>query len=171
MFSKKFSRKVSEDVGCARHETLAKTSCPDSPPEPTRMPPKRKETQRGAARRKEISYMANEQNDNTKSLTQSESMKRAWARRKSEAVTEIGWFQKPLCLCGCGEPLVRHPNPERQRLFKPGHDARLKSVAAGVVAGEVPEHAIPEIARMLRSRIGFLRTRPKLSKAFRSEER
>jgi hypothetical protein len=32
--------------------------------------------------------------------------------------------------------------------------------------GEVPEHAIPEIARMLRSRIGFLKSRPELSKAF-----
>jgi hypothetical protein len=42
----------------------------------------------------------------------------------------------------------------------------LKPVAAGVLAGEVPEHAIPEIAKMLRSRIGFLRTRPELSKAF-----
>jgi hypothetical protein len=42
----------------------------------------------------------------------------------------------------------------------------LKSVAAGVVAGEVPEHAIPKIARMMKSRIGFLRTRPELSKAF-----
>jgi hypothetical protein len=110
--------------------------------------------------------MANDQKNITKSLTRSESMKRAWARRKSQVVTEVGWFQKPVCLCGCGEPLVRHPNPERQRLFKPGHDARLKSVAAGVLAGEVPEHAIPEIARMLRSRIGFLRTRPELSKAF-----
>src|ERR1019366_542742 len=110
--------------------------------------------------------MANEQNNITKSLTRSESMKRAWAGRKSQVVTEVGWFQKPVCLCGCGEALVRHRNPESQRLFKPGHDARLKSVAAGVLAGEVPEHAIPEIARMLRSRIGFLRTRPELSKAF-----
>ena len=96
----------------------------------------------------------------------SESMKRAWEVRKANAAAEAAWLQKPCCLCGCGEPLVRHPNPERQRLFRPGHDARLKSVAAGVLAGEVPEHAIPEIARMLRSRIGFLGTRPELSKAF-----
>ena len=110
--------------------------------------------------------MSNEQNNNTKSLTRSESMKRAWARRKSQSVTEVGWYENPTCLCGCGEPLVRHRNPERQRLFRAGHDARLKSVAAGVLAGEVPEHAIPEIARMLRNRIGFLRTRPELLKAF-----
>jgi hypothetical protein len=100
---------------------------------------------------------------NTKRI---EGARRAWEVRKANAAAEASWFQKPCCLCGCGEPLVRHRNPERQRLFKPGHDARLKSVAAGVVAGEVPEHAIPEIARMLRNRIGFLRTRPKLSKAF-----
>jgi hypothetical protein len=93
-------------------------------------------------------------------------MKRAWARRKSQAVTEVGWSENPICLCGCGEALVRHRNPEKQRLFKAGHDARLKSVAAGVRSGEVPEHAISEIARMLRSRIGFLKTRPELSKAF-----
>jgi hypothetical protein len=41
--------------------------------------------------------MANEQNKNTKSLTRSESMRRAWARRKSQVVTEVGWFQKPVC--------------------------------------------------------------------------
>jgi hypothetical protein len=97
----------------------------------------------------------------------------AWLRRAEIIITGINftgnaaaeatWFQKPVCLCGCGEPLVRHRNPEKQRLFRAGHDARLKSVAAGVLAGEVPEHAIPEIARMLRSRIGFLRTRPELS--------
>src|ERR1035437_468362 len=110
--------------------------------------------------------MANEQNKNTKSLTRSESMRRPWARRKSQAVTEVDWFRKPVCLCGCGEPLVRHPNPEKQRLFKPGHDALLEFVAAGVLEGGVPEHANPEIARMLRSRIGFLRTQPELSKAF-----
>jgi hypothetical protein len=39
----------------------------------------------------------------------------------------------------------------------------LESVAAGVVAGEVPEHANPEIARILKNRIGFLRMKPELS--------
>ena len=100
---------------------------------------------------------------NTKRI---EGARRAWEVRKANAAAEATWFQKPCCLCGCGEPLVRHPNPEKQRLFKPGHDARLKSVAARAVAGEVPEHAIPVIAKMLRSRIGFLKTRPELSKAF-----
>jgi hypothetical protein len=35
-----------------------------------------------------------------------------------------------------------------------------------VLAGEVSEHAIPEIARMLRNSIGFLRSRPELATAF-----
>ena len=88
--------------------------------------------------------MSNEPNNTTKSITRSESMKRAWARRKSQAVTEVGWYENPTCLCGCGEPLVRHRNPERQRLFKPGHDARLKFVTVQVVsaatgAGKVPQ--------------------------------
>jgi hypothetical protein len=42
----------------------------------------------------------------------------------------------------------------------------LESVSAGVLKGGVPEHANPEIARILRNRIGFLRMRPELSKAF-----
>jgi hypothetical protein len=101
-----------------------------------------------------------------KSLTRSEAMKRAWERRRSKSTTEAAWFEKPVCLCGCGEPLVRHPNPEKQRLFRPGHDARLKSVAAGVLAGEVPKDAIPQVAKLLKDRIGFLRTKPELAKAF-----
>jgi hypothetical protein len=100
---------------------------------------------------------------NTKRI---EGARRAWEVGKANAAAEATWFQKPVRLCGRGEPLVRHRNSERRRLFKPGHDGRLKSVAAGVLAGEVPEHAIPQIARMLGSRIGFLRTRPELSKAF-----
>lgn len=39
-------------------------------------------------------------------------------------------------------------------------------VAAGIVADEIPEHAMPDIARVLKNRIGFLRTRPELAKAF-----
>jgi len=93
-------------------------------------------------------------------------MARAWEKRKANAAAEAKWFEKPVCLCGCGEPLVRHRNPERQRLFKPGHDARLKAVAAGVLVGEVPKSAIPEIARVLKNRIGFLKTKPELLKAF-----
>ena len=96
----------------------------------------------------------------------SEGAKRAWESRKTNAAARAGWFQKPLCLCGCGEVLVKHRNPERQRLFRPGHDARLKSIAAGVLAGEIPEHAIPPTAKMLKNRIGFLRTRPELAKVF-----
>jgi len=110
--------------------------------------------------------MANETESAGKSLNRSDAMKRAWESRRAKSNSEAAWFEKPVCLCGCGEALARHKNPEKQRLFKPGHDARLKSVAAGVLAGEVPAHAIPEIARVLKSRIGFLRARPELAKAF-----
>jgi len=103
--------------------------------------------------------MANETENAGKSLTRSDAMKRAWESRRAKSNAEAAWFEKPVCLCGCGEELVRHKNPEKQRLFKPGHDARLKSVAARVLAGEVPAHAIPEIARVLKNRIGFLQAR------------
>ena len=86
-----------------------------------------------------------------------EAMARAWARRKANAAAESAWWQQPVCLCGCGEALARDRNPERQRLFKPGHDGRLKSVAAGIVAGEVPKHAIPYAARVSKKRIGSCR--------------
>src|SRR5260370_36405229 len=61
------------------------------------------------------------------SSTRSDMMARAWAKRKANASAEAAWFQKPICLCGCGEALVRHRNSEKQRLFRPGHDQRLKS--------------------------------------------
>ena len=102
----------------------------------------------------------------TSTSERSDSMARAWATRKAHAAIQTAWFQKPVCLCGCGEKLVRHRNQEKQRLFKPGHDARLKSIAAGVLAGEIGRDAIPEVARALKKRIGFLRTRPELEKAF-----
>jgi hypothetical protein len=96
----------------------------------------------------------------------SAAMARTWARRKAQAAAEAAWFEKPICLCGCGESLARHHNPERQRFFRQGHDARLKSAAAGILSGELPESVIPEVTRMLKHRIGFLRTRPGLAKAF-----
>jgi hypothetical protein len=96
----------------------------------------------------------------------SEAMARSWAKRRANAAALTAWWKRPVCLCGCGEALVRHRNPEKQRLFRPGHDARLKSVAAGVLASEVPKDTIPSAARVLKDRIGFLRTRPELSKAF-----
>ena len=98
--------------------------------------------------------------------TRREAMARSWATRKANAAAESLWWERPVCLCGCGEQLVRHRNPDRQRLFKPGHDARLKSVAAAVIAGEVSGDTIPLAAKVLRDRIGFLKRRPELRKAF-----
>lgn len=96
----------------------------------------------------------------------SAAMARAWATRKANAATASAWWQRPVCLCGCGVVLVRHRNPERQRFFRPGHDARLKSVAAAVLAGEIDRKQIPDAARALKDRLGFLKTRPELARAF-----
>ena len=53
---------------------------------------------------------------NTKRI---EGARRAWEVRKANAAAEASWFQKPVCLCGCGEPLVRHPNPRGSGFLNP----------------------------------------------------
>jgi hypothetical protein len=77
------------------------------------------------------------------------------------------WIEHPVCLCGCSESLVRSTSEARQSLFKPGHDSRLKSLAARVVKGTASPDEIPAIARALQERIGFLKSRPELAAAFR----
>jgi hypothetical protein len=76
------------------------------------------------------------------------------------------WTKHPVCLCGCGEDLVLSKSEARQSLFKVGHDARLKSLAARVIKGTASRDEIPAIARALQERIGFLKTRPELAAAF-----
>jgi len=105
-------------------------------------------------------------NRSTPRSARSEAMARSWATRKANAAAEAAWLEKPVCLCGCGEAVARHRNPDRQRLFRPGHDMRLKAVAAGILAGEIPKHAIPDIARVLKNRIRFLRKPSQLNRAF-----
>ena len=85
----------------------------------------------------------------------SDAIARAWATRKANAAIESTWWKRPVCLCGCGEALVRHRNPERQRMFKPGHDARLKSIAAAVLAGDLPREAVPDPAKIVQ-KLGLL---------------
>lgn len=96
----------------------------------------------------------------------SDAMKRAWIARRTTAQKLAAWQQRPTCLCDCGELLVQSASAKSQRLFKQGHDARLKALAAQVIRGEVPASHIPVIARLMRNRIGFLKTRPELMKAF-----
>jgi hypothetical protein len=77
------------------------------------------------------------------------------------------WTEHPVCLCGCGCSLPRSKSEARQSLFKVGHDARLKSLAARVIKGTASCDEIRAITRALQERIGFLKTRPELAAAFR----
>jgi hypothetical protein len=77
------------------------------------------------------------------------------------------WTEHPVCLCGCGESLLRSKPEARQSLYKKGHDARLKSLAGRVIKGTASRDGIPAIARALQERIGFLKTRPELAAALR----
>jgi hypothetical protein len=97
--------------------------------------------------------------------SRSESMRRAWSRRRAIATIEEEWSASPVCLCGCGGPLVRRKN-RRESLFIRGHDARLKSLARKVLRGEAEPTVIPEIARVMKSRLAFLLKDPELAKLF-----
>jgi hypothetical protein len=98
-------------------------------------------------------------------VNRSEAMKQAWIARRSSAAKLAAWHERPTCLC-CGALLVKSTSAKTQRLFKQGHDSRLKALAAQVIRGEAPASKIPVIARLMRNRIGFLKTRPELMKAF-----
>ena len=100
------------------------------------------------------------------SPNRSAAMTKSWAKRRANAAVAAKWWNAPVCICGCCEALVRHPNPDRQWLYRLGHDARLKAVAAGVIRGQIPRSTIPDTARMLKDRIGFLESRTELAKAF-----
>ena len=93
-------------------------------------------------------------------------MKRAWIARRSTAQKLAAWHERPTCLCSCGALLTKATSPKGQRLFRQGHDARLKALAAQVIRGEAPASHIPVIARLMRNRIGFFKTRPELMRAF-----
>jgi hypothetical protein len=99
--------------------------------------------------------------------TRSESMRRAWTVRRSTEEKIAQFYERPICLCGCGELLLKADSEKSQRLYRPGHDARLKALARKVIAGEIPGQKIPVVARLLHKRIGFLKTMPELAAAFR----
>lgn len=114
--------------------------------------------------------------DSEKNEARSLKMKQVWAARRANAkkanarkekLTDINtveaWYELPTCLC-CGEPLKKAKNPKHQSLWLPGHDAKMKGVALNVIRGKGGE--IPEIAKVMRSKIGFLATRPELAPAF-----
>jgi hypothetical protein len=96
----------------------------------------------------------------------SEAMRRAWVARKARAAAEAAWFDAPVCVCGCGLPLVRHKSPEKQCFYRLGHDAKLKSLARKVLRREADPAAIPEIARLMKTQLVFLRQDQELGKVF-----
>ena len=76
-------------------------------------------------------------------------MAKVWAGRRA-------WGLAPTCCCGCDQRLEIAKTPERQKYFKPGHDAALKSLLRKVLSGAVPREKIPEAARANLARIKFI---------------
>jgi hypothetical protein len=72
----------------------------------------------------------------------------------------------PTCCCGCGERLEVSKNPDRQKLFKPGHDGRLHALLKRVMRGEATRQKVPAEARANLGRIKFIQTDRELKKAF-----
>ena len=86
-------------------------------------------------------------------------MARVWAGRRA-------WSLAPTCCCGCDQRLEIAKTPERQKYFRPGHDAALKSLLRKVLNGSVPRESIPEAARANLARIKFIHANPELKRAF-----
>ena len=98
--------------------------------------------------------------------TRSESMRKAWERRRSHANMEAEWLADPVCCCGCSARLQVAKNPEQQRSFKPGHDSALKSLLRKINRGEAKREDIPQAARANVARIQFIQANPEFQKAF-----
>ena len=93
-------------------------------------------------------------------------MKRAWAARRAADEMVARWTEKPICVCGCGGQLEKREG-SAQTMYLAGHDAKLKAKALNVIRGKAEPDTIPEIAKALRSKLGFLKTRPELIPAFK----
>ena len=101
-----------------------------------------------------------------KSATRSESMKRAWAARRAATEMVASWSMNPICVCGCGGQLEKREGTA-QTMFRNGRDAKLKAKALNVIRGKAHADTIPAIAKALRNKLGFLKTRPELIPAFK----
>lgn len=110
--------------------------------------------------------MSDEKPDNRLTSPRSEAMQKAWAKRRASAAAEAEWFEHPVCLCGCGEALAVHKSRDKQRFFRPGHDSKLKSVAAKIVKGEADRNAIPAVAKLMKAHLAFLQKDAELAKVF-----
>src|ERR1035437_4683181 len=96
----------------------------------------------------------------------SEAMRAAWAKRRANADIEAEWLAHPVCCCGCSARLDIAKNPEKQRSFKPGHDAALKSLLRKINRGEAKREDIPQAARANVARIKFIQADPEFQEAF-----
>jgi hypothetical protein len=102
-------------------------------------------------------------------MTTSERMKMSWANRKAKKQTGMTvdqFMEAPCCLCGCGEELPKATAPERQRLYRPGHDARVKGQALRIVRGQDDATPLHPAAKAMKAYVGFLASRPELKPAF-----
>jgi hypothetical protein len=95
----------------------------------------------------------------------SAAMKRAWAARRAADEMVARWTEKPICVCG-GQ-LEKAAKASAQTMYLAGHDAKLKAKALNVIRGKAEPDTIPEIAKALRNKLGFLKTRPELVPAFK----
>ena len=94
-------------------------------------------------------------------------MKRAWAARRAADEMVAQWTEKPICVCGCGGQLEKAAKASAQTMYLVGHDAKLKAKALSVIRGKAEPDTIPEIAKALRNKLGFLKTQPELVPAFK----
>ena len=86
-------------------------------------------------------------------------MARVWAGRRA-------WSMAPTCCCGCNERIKIAGDQARQTLFKPGHDAALRSLLKKILSGAADRDSIPEAARANLARIKFIQENPQLKRAF-----
>ena len=115
--------------------------------------------------------IANTTQQTTSKTNRSDAMKAAWAKRraaKATGMTVDSYMEAPVCLCGCGEAMPKASKPERQRLYRPGHDARLKGQALRIVRGADDATPLHPAAKVMKKYVNFLASRPELKPAFES---
>jgi hypothetical protein len=106
------------------------------------------------------------ENEKRPATSRSESMRKAWEKRRASAALEAESLAQPVCCCGCSARLQVAKNPEHQRSFKPGHDSALKSLLRKINRGEAKREDIPQAARANVARIKFIQADPEFQKAF-----
>ena len=107
-------------------------------------------------------FKMDEQTENKspkKSATRASAMAKVWEGRRQ-------WAMAPTCCCGCDARLALAKNPEQQKLFKPGHDAALKSLLRKINRGEAKREDIPQEAWANLARIKFIQADPEFQRAF-----